>query len=443
MRLTATPPRPRGLPLVGHALSLAADPLGYLSRQYHAHGPVFRLQILQRPLTVLAGPEANLFIAREGGQHLAADELWQRFNRAVGIRELLPGMDGERHQRLRTVIKQGYTRRAIVESFPAMLRVVDDVARGLRPGQRISAVELVRRIITDQLGLVVVGRTAGAYFRDFVIFVNTLLNATVVKRWPELALYRPRYRRAQRRVLEFAREIVAAHRRAPRAADGGLVGALLAAKEKDADILTEQELLLNVAGPFIAGLDTATNTAAFLLYALLKNPQVLARVTDEVDRVFAAPGNEGVLTLDSLHTMTALHGALMETMRLYPITPGLHRTTVRPFEFAGYRVDAGQEVLFATAVSHFLPRFFPNPYSFDIDRFTPPRNEHQQKGAFAPFGLGAHTCLGAGIAEIQILLTAAKLLHRRKWTIDPPHYQLKTSVDPVLTPGPGFRVRMI
>ena len=51
-------------------------------------------------------------------------------------------------------------------------------------------------------------------------------------------------------------------------------------------------------------------------------------------------------------------------------------------------------------VPHFLPEFFPEPEEFDIDRYHAPRNERRLDGAYAPFGLGDHTCLGAGIAEI-------------------------------------------
>src|SRR5260221_2053373 len=52
----------------------------------------------------------------------------------------------------------------------------------------------------------------------------------------------------------------------------------------------------------------------------------------------------------------------------------------------------------------------PISLQFDLDRFRPPRNEHRKPGAYAPFGLGDHTCLGAGIAEVQLMTTMATLL---------------------------------
>jgi len=73
-------------------------------------------------------------------------------------------------------------------------------------------------------------------------------------------------------------------------------------------------------------------------------------------------------------------------------------------------------------VPHFLEELYPYPIQFDIDRFRVPRNEHRQRGAYAPFGLGDHTCLGAGIAEVQLIVKMAKLLSLYTMQFDPPGY---------------------
>ncbi|WP_424102272.1 cytochrome P450 [Moorena producens] len=96
----------------------------------------------------------------------------------------------------------------------------------------------------------------------------------------------------------------------------------------------------------------------------------------------------------------------------------------------------------ATSVSHFLDQFFPNPYTFDIDRYGEPRNEHHQPGAYAPFGLGAHVCLAKGMTEIQIMTIMATLLRRVKLHIDPPSYKLKTVYNPNPCPN-NFWVQVV
>ena len=53
---------------------------------------------------------------------------------------------------------------------------------------------------------------------------------------------------------------------------------------------------------------------------------------------------------------------------------------------------------------------FPDPFTFDIDRYLPPRNEHYSPG-YAPFGLGTHKCMGSRWAEMHIALNVLMLAH--------------------------------
>ena len=48
--------------------------------------------------------------------------------------------------------------------------------------------------------------------------------------------------------------------------------------------------------------------------------------------------------------MRTLRGAFLETLRLHPVAPGVIRHAAEPFEFGGYRVEAGQEVLVAISI---------------------------------------------------------------------------------------------
>jgi len=93
-----------------------------------------------------------------------------------------------------------------------------------------------------------------------------------------------------------------------------------------------------------------------------------------------------------------------------------------------------------TTVAHYLPRLYPNPEVFDPARFFPPRNEHRQAGAYAPYGQGAHICLGAGLAETQIVLTVAALVHAFKLRLYPPDYKLKVAMAPTLVPDKRFQM---
>ena len=111
--------------------------------------------------------------------------------------------------------------------------------------------------------------------------------------------------------------------------------------------------------------------------------------------------------------------------RKYLLGAALARTAANTFEFDGYRIDAGENVMVATTVPHFLAEHFPEPERFDIDRFGPERAEPRQRFAYVPFGLGEHRCLGAGSADLLMILIPLTAIHEAALTMMPRNYQIK------------------
>ncbi len=439
MRSAPRPPLVPGWPGLGNALDLARDPLQFFVRAYHQFGPVYRARLLRREITVLAGLEANLFMARQGDRVLGSQELFGDFAREMETEIFLVAMDGSGHRHLRKEMRAGYSREAFWRRAPEAAQMVAAEARGWAVGQRVPVTRTLQRLIARQLGLATTNSNPEPYFDDLWLFLNTIMNVCVMKTWPRLLLRRPAYRRARARVVDMARDILARHRAAPPAGrEPDLIDDLLAATTEDGRPLSEPALIAATIGPLIAGIDTAANTAAFMLYALLKHPEALERVTAEVEAAFG----EGLPRPEAFRAMPALHAAALETLRMYPVAFAVPRTAVAPFQFEGYTIEPGTEVFVASGVPHYLPEFYPRPQAFDLDRFAPPRQEHRRPGAFAPYGLGAHTCLGAGVAEAQIMLTLGVLLRSVRLQLDPPDYDLKVNVSPLPSPAPSFRVRV-
>jgi cytochrome P450 len=387
----------------------------------------------------MAGPEANLFVSLEGSDHLSAQEFRREQDDELGVEKNLVSMDGDHHFNFRMLQKRGYARSILDERYPELIGIIQSIAREWAPGQSVLIKDVMPRIIAEQLGAGVLNYPVGDYLDDLLLFVRTVVIETVAKVRPKSVIYSPAYLRAKTRSLELADKVVEAHR-GPRAlrAKPDLVDDLLAALDENKELMTEQDLRIAVLGGYIGGLDTVAYTCSYMLYALLKHPAIRARVLDEVDAAFA----DGFPTAQTFKTMKALHAAAMETLRMYPVAAAIVATVSNPFEFAGCRVDCGQNLIVATTITHYLPQFYLEPNTFDIDRYSKPRNEHQQSGAFGPFGLGPHICLGAGMAEVLIMLTVATLLRTVELEIAPPDYELKLEFTPTPIPS-DFYLRVV
>src|SRR5262249_53264844 len=136
---------------------------------------------------------------------------------------------------------------------------------------------------------------------------------------------RPRNRQAKAALWDLARTILQDHR-VHKAANAGerTIADIVLAAQIEGESLSENDLVVCVLGPYLAGMDTAANTAAFLLYELLSRPELLDRVIGEIDQVFS--GN--ALSAQALRGMRALRGAFLETLRLHPVAPAVPRHAV-------------------------------------------------------------------------------------------------------------------
>ena len=438
MKATASPAPPSApsLPLVGDAFAMAGDIGAFFTRQYLRLGPVFRVRALHRRLTVLAGPEANLFVTREGSKHLRSREFWMDFDKELGAARSMLSMDGAEHVRMRKAQQSGYSRSFIHEHLDDVIAITRREVAEWPVDKPIPGLHALQRIVTEQLGTIAAGVSPRDYLDDMIVFVRTLLAARVTRQRPAVLMRTPRFRRARQRIQELYATVKAVHDPDRRSgAEPDLVDNLMALHHVDPQFLPETDLMPAVLGPFIAGLDTVGSTCAFMLYALLKHPELLDRMTAEVDASFAG----GTLTAETVRRLDVTHRVALETLRMYPIAPAITRTVSNTFDFAGYTIPAGETVIVATTVPHHLPQYFPEPERFDIERYTPERQEHRQRGVFAPFGAGPHVCLGAGFAEVAIAATMATIVREVEPVLDPPDYVLK--IKPVPTPSPDDRFR--
>ena len=412
---------------------------------YRTYGPVFCLPRPGRaPQIILAGPEINVFMARHEDEFFTTGEQWEQFDAMISQQPrsgMTEARDGEANRRRRAQSSRQWSRARLLDQIPQMVEITLESTQDWQPGSRIAVHTSMRRLVAEQLGRLLLGVSPGAYLDDFVTYLNTTIVNTLKVGNKNIDRFdSPEYQRAVQRVKEFGRTAYEAHLRHPQ--PNGKPDMIDDAMRDTAQYpeAYRRAILEHVAlGPMLAGIDTVANSLSFMLYALLAHPEALQRVQAEVD----AARSQGMLSWEQLKQMPDLQGAMMETLRRYPVAGGHRARVARPLTLGGYRLEAGLDVEVAMTVPHFLEELYPNPLQFDLDRFRPPRNEHRKPGAYAPFGLGDHTCLGAGIAEVQLMTTMATLLSSFTLQLDPPDYRLVIEHHPTPVPGNQFQVQVV
>jgi cytochrome P450/CRP-like cAMP-binding protein len=427
------------LPLLGNAIDLVRDPLAFFVRTYEELGPVFRAGGPGRTYTVLAGPEANRSFLEWEEQYMTSGPVYQPYIDDLESKHILIAMDGEPHRAYRKWLRPGFSREAIGPHVPRMIGAVEATINTWKPGEMLKVTEVLQFLVAQLSGMGLAGCPVDGHFDDAKVFGNTFLGAGVGS-FPGFMRMFPRYRRARRRFLDFLGEVVSDHREGKRGEHPpDLIDLLLGSGSPDGEPLTESDILASAHMPYTNSLVYVAATCGFMLYELLNHRDVLEQVQLEVDSLFAG----GPPKLSSLRRAKWLRGALLETQRLHPIALSVPRYVHRSFEFEGYHIEAGSLTLTATAVTHFLPAYFPDPYRFDVSRYWAPRYEHRQPGALVPYGLGPHVCLSAGVVNAFIMLTVGALLRHVDLAMEPPEYELGISVAPFPAPAGDFKVRVL
>ena len=433
-----TPPTAPGWPLLGNAIDLVRNPLAFFLRMYLEMGPVFQVGGGSRRYTVLAGPEANRRFVEWEGSHLISGPVYQPYVDDLGSEKILVAMDGPTHKAFRKWLRPGFSREAISPRIPQMIEAAEAMIAGWHVGDTINVTDVMQQLIADMSGIGFTGCPAGDHFSDAQCFAHTFLGAGVGS-FPGLMRRLPTYRGARHRFRRFLDGLIASHRQnalGERTPD--LIDLLLRNSTPFGIPLTDADIQANAHMPYTNSLVYVGATCGFMLYELLKHPAILKEVQTEVDALFA----DGPPELKLLRRSKWLRAVLLETQRLHPISLSIPRYVVENFAHEGYLIEAGSMTLTATAVTHFLPEFFPEPYCFDPSRYWAPRREHRQQPMLLPFGLGPHICLSAGVVNTLILLCIGTLLHQAEFSLVPSDYELKISVAPFPAPARSFSVQL-
>ena len=170
-----------------------------------------------------------------------------------------------------------------------------------------------------------------------------------------------------------------------------------------------EDVLLQMRALLVGGTGTTTDTVCFTYMLLSSHPEVVSRLREEHDLVFAPSIDASYDILCSepykLNSLEYTTNVLKEALRLYPIgctARREHTDGFLPYEGQQYTTK-GFLILPMQHTMHMNPEIFPNPKIFDPDRFA---REDFPRHAWRSFERGPRACLGQPLAmdEMKIIL---------------------------------------
>ena len=126
---------------------------------------------------------------------------------------------------------------------------------------------------------------------------------------------------------------------------------------------------------------------------------------------------------------------------MYPTIPMSIRNVMNSCVVEGYELPVGSRIHIAQTATHYMEEVFPDPFSFDIDRYLPSRNEHLGVG-YAPFGLGTHFCLGFRWVELQLAVNLLMIAHYFALDLPRSCKEVRIAPFPSMSPSRKLKVRV-
>jgi cytochrome P450 len=199
-----------------------------------------------------------------------------------------------------------------------------------------------------------------------------------------------------------------------------ILAGMLSAKGDDGSGLSDEQLRDELITLIIAGHETTATAIAWGVELLVRNPAVMADARD---------GDEAYL--DAL---------VKEILRIRaPVPIGGTRQVLEPFTIGSWTIPANVPIIVDAHAVHNDPELFPEPRRFRPERFLDTSGEGY---SFLTFGGGAHRCIGAALAQLEIKVVLREILSRLELAPASPKPATPVPRGPTLAPRGGARVRI-
>ncbi|KAL1959106.1 hypothetical protein VTO42DRAFT_2893 [Malbranchea cinnamomea] len=213
-------------------------------------------------------------------------------------------------------------------------------------------------------------------------------------------------------LLDFSKKAIEARRRNPDIRRD-MIGMWFDNLYKNPDKMQESEIMAATNANVSAGADTVSATLQALFYNLLRHPQYLQRVRDELDAAQARGELSPVVQYSEAKNLTFLQACIKETYRFHPAT-GLGIPRLVPdggLTIAGRHFTKGTILSVNPWVHHRIPEIFGEDCdTFNPERWLDPERYRIMNRNLIHWSAGYNQCPGRHLAQFEISKIAATLL---------------------------------
>jgi cytochrome P450 len=414
------------------------------------YGPFVRTRL---PLHIyfVADPDAIEEILVKKPEAFRKDRTSRLLSRVIGNGLLVN--EGESWRRQRRLLQPAFHQRHLQTYAALMVRAVERAAAGWHAGEvhnvHQEMMGVTMTIVAEALfgtELSADADRAGHAISDLMESFSQIVGLAA-RYQPPAWIPTPRnlrFKKAGREIDGLILRIIASRKQAGqegrqegREDRDDLLSLLVRARDEDGGGMSDRQVRDEAMTLFLAGHETTALALTYALHLLARHPERQAQVAGEVARVLGGRA----ATFEDLPALAFTEAVVLETMRLYPPAWAFGRQALDRVEIAGFQFPRGAEFVISPYVVHRDPRWFPDPETFDPDRWRDDLARRLPRFAYLPFGGGPRICIGNRFAMMEAKLVLASLIQRFRFEpVTGADVVVQASV--TLRPRDGVRLRL-
>jgi cytochrome P450 len=382
-----------GYPVIGHTFDFLKNPLVLMLGEYRKYGPVFRQSLAFQRMVATVGPDMVKLVTLDPEKLFSSRMGWEGLTGEYFSGSLML-MDFDDHRLQRRLMQTAFKAAALRGYMDSVNTIIRDTISSWPTQQSLAFYPTIKALLLDIAAKVFLGaqlnEEGAALNRAFIDFADGTVGI-IKKDWPGLLHHKGLN---GRRVLEkFIWQSIDSKREAE---GTDMFSHFCHEKNQDGEYFSHQEITDHMIFLLFAAHDTTTSALTMVMHLLAGNQDWQGRLRDQI-----VSSSNDTLNYDQLDSIPLMDHTFNEVLRMHPPVAGVIRRTIRPCVIAGHEVAAHTVVQTSILANHYLEEYWRDPFVFDPMRFAAGRQEHKQHPyLWAPFGGGAHKCIGLHFADI-------------------------------------------
>ncbi|XP_011652733.2 cytochrome P450 CYP736A12 [Cucumis sativus] len=167
----------------------------------------------------------------------------------------------------------------------------------------------------------------------------------------------------------------------------------------------------------IGGVDSSSTTIIWALSEIIKNPQVMKKIQEELKEVV---GLNKMVEESHLNQLKYLDMTIKESLRIHPVIPLIPRKSIQDCNVNGYHIPKNTDIIINDWAIGQDPCYWIEPQKFNPDRFVDTQIDfigNKNNFEMIPFGSGRRGCPGMQLGLVLVRMIVAQLVHCFDWEL--------------------------